>query len=284
MHYAANDLIVAVNKLVEKLSTTKAALVSMTAKASAHSSVSSSKAKDLEQRLEQALAEAEDLKCQRASLEKRLEALKAANKINREELAATQTEVEELKSRCEGLQGDVTRERLAFERLQAKQQSEPVVSPEVQALEEENLELMKENKELMKQAASYRAQSERLTAQLAKAQVQTQVSTSTPALPATGPIRSALEAPDSSKKRTFGTDIAKCIGNSENISKESKESPSVVSKETGNASLLDVSASQHPEQKRSRVRAKAVVSTSSLTPSSGEAPCEAAPEEGCAQS
>lgn len=123
---------------------------------------SKNKARQLEETIAQMTSEIEEGKSTRSVLEKRLETLKSANRNMREELTAITAErdslalqVTELESSLKSAEGKIVN-------------SSDTVSSEVQALEEENIELMRENKELRKEASTYRLQAERTLAQLNK--------------------------------------------------------------------------------------------------------------------
>lgn len=86
-----------------------------------------------------------------------------------------------------------------------KQQSAQSSSPEVQALEEENIELLKENKELRKEVAVHKATIDKTIKQ----------ASTTTTIPIASTENTAAAAPAS--PRQFGTDLGKRIHSIDNI-------------------------------------------------------------------
>jgi len=103
---------------------------------------SKNKIRQLEESINQMTSEVDEAKSTRSVLEKRLETLKSANRSMKEELTVLTAErdnlalhVTELESSLKSAEGKIV-------------SSSDTVSSEVQALEEENIELMRENKEV----------------------------------------------------------------------------------------------------------------------------------------
>eukprot|EP01041_Mallomonas_annulata_P002987 gene2987-5859_t len=145
------DLAEAVAKLGSKLVTTQSQM-------QAHQSNVSklqSRSRELEGQMVKLTTETEEVRSQKNSFEKRIDALR--NSLQTAELASKNKaeEVESLRATMSTLQGELD-QAMAHERS-----SSDAISSEIQALEEENIELMRENKELRKEAASYRVQLER---------------------------------------------------------------------------------------------------------------------------
>jgi chromosome segregation ATPase len=282
-----------VQKLADKYSTAKTALSAQSTKSSTASTTSLQKLRETEEKLEAADAEIENLKVQRASLEKKIETMKAASKTSRSENSELIAALEASKSQVEQLEADLEASKAQIivleQKLQAQmkqmEDAEGESSPEMQALEEENLELMKENKELLRDVTTFRLQAERAQNQLAKLQnANSSAATTAPTVPS-GSTSAAVSA---SKKRSFGTELsAQPRGNEENIIKEMGTSPasklkktSAVS-DTGSTSKgVTVVEPASSENAKPRTRAKAVVTQPLAAPVTGDE----APEEGCAQS
>ena len=103
---------------------------------------SKNKIRQLEESINQMTSEVDEAKSTRSVLEKRLETLKSANRSMKEELTVLTAErdslalhVTELESSLKSAEGKIV-------------STSDTVSSEVQALEEENIELMRENKEV----------------------------------------------------------------------------------------------------------------------------------------
>lgn len=128
------DLADSVSKLAQKL------LASQNNNQLANAS--KNKIRQLEETITQMTSEVDEAKSTRSVLEKRLETLKSANRSMKEELTLLTTErdnlalhVTELESSLKSAEGKIV-------------STSDTVSSEVQALEEENIELMRENKEV----------------------------------------------------------------------------------------------------------------------------------------
>jgi hypothetical protein len=192
------DIADAVAQLGEKLDLAKAAV-------SRREISKSEKLAELEERLAQQAADAEEAKAQRVVLEKRIDAMKAAAKTAREEAAKAALDIETLTLKVKEL-----KEELAVANKRVVSSSE-VASSEVQALEEENLELLKENKELRQQVTRLKAG---VTTAAVSAPAVSASAAPTPgaAVFSPAPKMAASAAPSagalSGQKRAFGTDIS----------------------------------------------------------------------------
>jgi DNA repair exonuclease SbcCD ATPase subunit len=281
----ACDLVAAVLGLADKYTSAKAALATQALKPT--SSSSSIKLRETEEKLESAVSEIDSLKAQRASLEKRVETLKASVKTARTDSADISAALDACKAQCEQLEADLEAARGHASQLELKMQQKlheleasAGNSPEVQALEEENLELMNENKQLTREICSYRLQAERAQAQLAKLQDGGAV---VEAVPSVGGF---------SKKRTFGTDLSTQSKTEENVIKDLTGSPASKQKKVVglSESLIGVrtesatspsAASKTNENVKPRARAKVAVLPTALTAANSS---DDAPVDGCAQS
>ena len=234
------DIADAVAQLGEKLDLAKAAV-------SRREVSKSEKLADLEERLAQQTADAEEAKALRITLEKRLEVLKGTAKTARESGAAMTIEIETLNAKIKELKDELG---AAQKRVVS---STEVVSSEVQALEEENIELLKENKDL-------RCQVSRLKAGNTSTVTTVPVSSSllSPSPRTTAPIAATM----SGQKRAFGTDISNTAPTS-----IVKASQGEISK-AGFASAVSAEAiaddtNKAAKTRRTRVKAKALVDDAS---------------------
>ena len=191
------DIADAVAQLGEKLDLAKAAVARREV-------TKSEKVSELEDRLSQVTAEAEEARVQKVAAEKRLEAMKASAKTAREANGTLTVEIEALTAKVETLKTELN----AAQRKVTS--TSDVVSSEVQALEEENIELLKENKEL-------RVQVSRLKASAGAGQ------SSGAAFPSQSECNSVANTPAradslaaclSGQKRAFGTDISNTVPSS----------------------------------------------------------------------
>ena len=146
------DLADAVAKLGNKLLSVQAQVQSY----QASSNKSQSRARDLEERVISLTSEVEEGKAQKQMIEKRLENLRVSSRTVEEQTGVQSAELDNLRQTISTLQGE-----LDFAQVKLRGNVD-TVSSEIQALEEENIELMKENKELRKEAAGYRIVAERL--------------------------------------------------------------------------------------------------------------------------
>ena len=156
------DLGDAVNRLVAKLSENNVSSSSRDARAD--NTLITEKIKSLQESLTLAQKEADEAKAMKIALEKRLEATKASARGTRAEAANVSAEMDALRLEVAKYQADL---EIARNRLSG---SEETVNSEVQALEEENLDLMQENKELRKEISVHRLEVEKLKATMIKQQ------------------------------------------------------------------------------------------------------------------
>ena len=236
------DIADAVAQLGEKLDLAKAAV-------SRREVSKSEKLADLEERLAQQTADAEEAKALRITLEKRLEVLKGTAKTARESGAAMTIEIETLNAKIKELKDELG---AAQKRVVS---STEVVSSEVQALEEENIELLKENKDL-------RCQVSRLKAGNTSTNTVTSVPVSSSLLSPSPRTTAPIAATMSGQKRAFGTDISNTAPTS-----TVKASHGEVSK-AGFASAVSAEAvaddtNKAAKTRRTRVKAKALVDDAS---------------------
>ena len=188
-------------------------------------SVSSSKLRDLDDKLAKATLEIEELRAQKLVFEKRCEALKGTTRTSREEMATLQCQIDMLSQRASLLEEDLELEREKVVKAEAVAAAalaapEKESSSEIRVLEEENIELMKENKELRNKVLQTQAQADRLQSQLSRASSTTSTltesrrsatSATAAEMPAAAPSRSkartSVESADAAA-RSFGTDIS----------------------------------------------------------------------------
>lgn len=190
------DIADAVAQLGEKLDVAKAAVARREV-------TKSEKVTELEDRLCQVTAEAEEAKVQKVALEKRLEVMKAAAKTARELQGNNTVEIEALTANVQALKAELN----AAKRQVTSSSDE--VSSAVQALEEENIELLKENKDLRVQVSRLKAGASASVAAPVPSAANSVVSSPVPtgrAAPNTGSL--------SGQKRAFGTDISNTVPNS----------------------------------------------------------------------
>jgi len=150
-----HDLGEAVGKLGQKLSH---ALNQLQSQTQSHQSVSTShqiKLRELEERVISLSAEVEEARAQRNAFENRVEGLRVAAASSEAQEKSSSLQVSSLTQQLEEVQAELD---LALTKMRAAEES---VSTEVQALEEENIELLRENKELRRDVASYRTKLER---------------------------------------------------------------------------------------------------------------------------
>ena len=196
------DIADAVGQLGEKLDLAKAAV-------SRREISKSEKLTELEERLAQQTADAEEAKALRVTLEKRLEVMKASAKTARESSAAMTVEIEALNAKVKEL-----KDELGSANSRAVSSTE-AVSSEVQVLEEENLELLKENKELRMEVSRLKSSATSSSSSSSIANAHT-VGAATPMFspPRVIPTPSAASGALSGHKRAFGTDISNTAPNS----------------------------------------------------------------------
>lgn len=116
--------------------------------------LSSKKLHEAEGKLSNMKFECEELNGAKAALEKRVEYLKTSTKSSREESVKLSEEIDLLTSRVQELTDELTQAR-------QKAVSGDVVHSEIQALQEENIEIMTENKNLRKEMSKLRSQIEK---------------------------------------------------------------------------------------------------------------------------
>jgi len=203
---------------------------------------------DLEDRIGSYASEVEDLKAQKLALEKRIDTLKNTAKAARESSAALTVQVEELTERVTELQ-----DQLSAADRKAVNSSE-LVSSEVQALEEENIDLLKENKELRVELSRYRSSlaTTSATTELPRAQARPVAAPSVPTSPLTRLNDADGLALLSGRKRTFGTDLS----NNNHLPVPATDA-AVGSSQKKEAAAVD--AINCNKQRRMRMRAKAIV-------------------------
>ena len=206
---------------------------------------------ELEDRISSYASEAEDLKAQKLALEKRIDTLKNTAKAARESSAALTVQVEELTERV----GELQDQLLAADRKVVN--SSELVSSEVQALEEENIDLLKENKELRVEISRYRSSSLATTSsttELPRAPARPVAAPSVPASPLTRLNDADGLALLSGRKRTFGTDLS----NNQQPAVDYAAAAVGTSQKKMEA-LPVVDAINTNKQRRMRMRAKALV-------------------------
>lgn len=132
-------------------------------------STSTHRIKELEETVTHLQEEINDVKNQRSALEKRLETTKQCTKSSKEEIAELTVQIDSLKQQNHIISSDLINAQSKIIELSAQNNSSSSssassssTSPEVQALEEENLELLKENKELRKDVATYKSQIDKM--------------------------------------------------------------------------------------------------------------------------
>jgi hypothetical protein len=235
------DIADAVAQLGEKLDLAKAAV-------SRREASKSEKMAELEEKLAQQAADLEESTVLRVTLEKRLEVLKASAKTAREGSATATLEIEALQAKVKELKDELSS---ANKRVVS---SSEVVSSEVQALEEENIELLKENKDLRLQVSRLKANP--AAAAVSSAPAPAAASIFSPAPKAASSAGSAL----SGSKRAFGTDISNTAPMS-----STKPSQGEVSKPAAAAlsqSEAEDAGGNKAKSRRTRVKAKALVDES----------------------
>ena len=252
------DIADAVAQLGEKLDLAKAAVARREV-------TKSEKVSELEDRLSQVTAEAEEARVQKVAAEKRLEAMKASAKTAREANGTLTVEIEALTAKVETLKTELN----AAQRKVTS--TSDVVSSEVQALEEENIELLKENKELRVQVSRLKASAG--TGQSSGAAFPSQSECNSVA---NTPARAdSLSACLSGQKRAFGTDISNTVPSS--AVKTAAGSAADVVKPV-HAAASDVSAVTAAEEgavgntrrTRTKVGAKAVKATAQVADEGAE--------------
>jgi archaellum component FlaC len=235
------DIADAVAQLGEKLDLAKAAV-------SRREISKSEKMAELEGKLAQQAADLEESMALRVTLEKRLEVLKASAKSAREGSATATLEIEALQAKVKELKDELS---TAHKRVVS---STEVVSSEVQALEEENIELLKENKELRLQVSRLKANPAAASAPIAPAPV----AAASVFSPAPKAAASASSGALSGSKRAFGTDISNTAPTS-----TVKASQGDVAKPTAaGMSQSEPDDAVKAKSRRTRVKAKAMVDES----------------------
>lgn len=193
------ELADAVSKLAEKVKISEATVASK-------SSTQQQKMKDLEKQVNELTKELEELKTQKVALEKRIDTLKNAARVSREEGATSTLEMEKLKEQVEELKEEI---RKTEKKVSS---SSDVVSSEVQALEEENIELLQENKSLRLEMAKMKAMVPS-TAGVQKPVVTTEeeLKPTEPQAPTELKVETSVVEPlipgSSSRKRAFGDEL-----------------------------------------------------------------------------
>lgn len=247
------DIADAVSQLGELLDAARSA-------ATRKDTVKSEKQVELEEKLRQQMELVEDCRGQKFALEKRIEAMKATAKSAREENASLSIQVETLQGKLEEI-------KLQLEAAEKKAvSSDEMVSSEVQALEEENIELLRENKELRTEISRYKAAGRALP----------------PAAPAVDAaaadtatrdayVSEAESVPDEvasvGKKRPFGTDISNQLPSSAASSVVKASSVSKPTAADAGCSAAEDAADGEGQPKskarRGRVKARALLSEAS---------------------
>lgn len=218
----------AVSKLAEKLVAAKATIAQIEQKRATTLSSNNERLKELEDSLLHVQAELVETRAQRNVLEKRVETHKSAVRVSREEVASMTIELESVRQAMAAVQEELNdaKSKLTNMRMTAPTASD-AAAPEIQALEEENIELLKENKELRKSVATLKAQAEK-----------------------------AAKISEFSQPRQFGTDLGKRILSAENIVKSN-------SNDIGVTKPVDATEAQ---QKRVRNRKMSVAGGDENTP------------------
>lgn len=246
------DIADAVGQLGEKLDAAKAQV-------SRREASKSEKAAELEERLAQQVTETQEALLQKANLEKRLEVLKASAKTARETSTAMTLEIESLTARVAELKDELSS---AQKRVAS---SSDVASSEVQALEEENIELLKENKDLRIQVSRLKAGNPAPAPSSMEgiASVLSPVPMKAPASVASGAL--------SGHKRAFGTDIS----NTAPTASSSSAATGEVSK-TGTSVLSEsqLDDANKGKSRRTRMKAKALVDESAAASQDEAAECK----------
>ena len=142
------DIVASVAQLGKKLDAAKALV-------SRRDAAKSEKVSELEEALARQHTEVEELRAHKLALEKRLEQLKSTAKAGREASAAMTVEVEALTAKVEELKAQLKK----AETRVASSSDVSMVSSAVQALEDENMDLLKENKELRLEVSRFRSSS-----------------------------------------------------------------------------------------------------------------------------
>lgn len=214
------DLVDAVSKLAEKLIAAKATIAQIEQKRATTLLSNNERLKELEDSLLHVQAELTETRAQRNVLEKRVETHKSAVRASREEVASLTIDIESVRQAMIVAQEELTeaKSKITNMRMSAPTATD-AMAPEIQALEEENIELLKENKDLRKSVATLKAQAEK-TAKIS----------------------------EFSQPRQFGTDLGKRILSVDNIMKPTVNETSV----TKAADTSDV------QQKRIRNRKMSV--------------------------
>lgn len=133
------------------------AVAKLAMKSSFESSSISRKLHEVEKDLEKALLELEEMKSMKNVFEKRIEMMKASAKTSREEYLKANEEIDILTMKVEELTTELNQSKLQA----TNSSSSEMVHSEIQALEEENIEIMKENKELRKELSKLKLQMEK---------------------------------------------------------------------------------------------------------------------------
>lgn len=228
------DIVDAVAQLGEMIDVARAA-------ATRKETAKSDKLLQLEARVSEQTAAAEDAKAQKFALEKRIEALKASSKTAREEHAQLTVTIESLTKEVQEY-----REKLADTEQRVASSSE-VVSSEVQALEEENIELLKENKELRIEVSRYKAVQGGLPI---PPQVESTEAVTETSIPTPGESTNTDETTVGTK-RSFGTDLS-------NTAPATSVEP--VTKPITTASTIADDGAAKTKVRRTRVKARAIAS------------------------
>lgn len=218
----------AVSKLAEKLVAAKATIAQIEQKRATTVSSNNERLKELEDSLLHVQAELVETRAQRNVLEKRVETHKSAVRVSREEVASMTIELESVRQAMAAVQEELNdaKSKITNMRMTAPTASD-AAAPEIQALEEENIELLKENKELRKSVATLKAQAEK-----------------------------AAKISEFSQPRQFGTDLGTRILSAENIVKSN-------SNDIGVTKPVDATEAQ---QKRVRNRKMSVAGGDENTP------------------
>ena len=269
------DLADAVSKLAQKLSERHAAAT--------HSHLQQSTSA-MEERARRLQTEIDEAKAQRSAFEKRLEGMNATARASREEIATLSADADILRIRVEELQ----RELGASERKVIA--SVDNASSEVQALEEENIQLMKENREQRKEAAFFKAQLERIQGQGAAKQgssgggggaLASVESSSSSSSKSTGTIEKE-NVSLSMHNSEMGSDKEKDKGQKRSLGVDGLSKPSSSSSSTTTlpAVVATSTVDDISKAKRAHKKAKALVTTSAAEglAAAGDAPGD------CAQS
>lgn len=173
------------------------------------------KLQDVEDNLSRVQLRLDESRTSKAILEKKLETLKGMQKSSREDIS-TSSEVVLLKNQVDELTHELEKAKKEFNNVDL---ASTQINSEVQALEEENIEIMQENKSLRLEVSKLRTLNDRLNLQLTKYGVQHESKPNMSVVVDENvvPVGVQLSARKVDRKRSFGQNILNVV-NEESVS------------------------------------------------------------------